>query len=214
MHYHHEDKDKRQKYASSDRNDKPTTRTARLSPEDESLDRARPGYRESNASDTRRVHTHDRDISPVRDDSSCRVPQRGDYPDYDTFDKGPRVFDDPRRGTGTAERSQHPEAINGRTNPVSSREPYAQNQGPGRSPTLSTFYASCRPMPNPPHACYSLPRWRTRDFVSWEALGVELYLDPCLGRLAGVHCGLLPFPFHTVCHISFSTTVSPARFIF
>ena len=172
MRYRHEDRDKRQHYASSDRNDQPTTRTARLSPEDESLDRARPGYRESNAADTRRVHTRDRDVSPVRDDSSRRVPQRGDYPDYDTFDKGPRVFDDPpRRGTGTAERSRYPEAINGRINPVSSRETYAQNQGPGRSPTLSTFYASCRPMHNPPHACYSLPRWRTRDFVPgkpWE----------------------------------------------
>ena len=142
MRYRHEDKDKRQKYASSDRNDKHTTRTARLSPEDKSLDHACPGYRESNTSDTRRVHTHDRDVSPVRDDSSRRVPQRGDYPDYDTFDKGPRVFDDPRRGTGTAERSQHPEAINGQIDPVSSQETYAQNQGPGRSTTLSMFYAS------------------------------------------------------------------------
>jgi hypothetical protein len=212
--YRQDDRDKRQNYASSDRNDRPTTRTAGLSPEDEALDRAHPGYRESNTIDARRVHIRDRDVSPVRDDSSRRIPRRGDYPDYDSFDKGPRVFDDPsRRGAGTAERSRYPEAINGRTNSVSSREPYAQNQGPGRSPTLSTFYASCRPLPSPPHACYSLPRWRTRDFVSWEALGVELYLDPCLGRLAGVHCGRLPFPFHTVCHIPFSTTLSPARFI-
>ncbi len=215
MRYRHDDRDKRHNYASGDRNDKSTTRTAKLSPEDESLDRVRPGYRESNDPDTRRVHTRDRDVSPVRDDSSRRVPRRDDYPVYDSVDKGPRDYDDlSRRGTGTAERSRHPAAVSGRTNSVSSREPYAQNQGPGRSPTLSTLYASCRPMSNPPHACYSLPRWRTRDFVSWEALGVELYLDPCLGRLAGVHCGLLPFPFHTVCHVSFSTTISPARFIF
>ena len=146
--YRHDDRDKRQNYASSDRNDKPTTRTARLSPEDESLDRARPVYRESNASDTRRVH-RDGDVSPVRNDSSRRVPRRGDYPDYNSFDKGLRDFDDPsRRGTGTAERSRYPEAINARTNSVSSREPYAQNQGPGRSPTFSTFYASCRPVSN------------------------------------------------------------------
>ena len=215
MCYRQDDRDKRPNYVSSDRNDRPTTRTARLSPEDESLDRTRSGYRESNAIDSRRVHTRDRDVSPVRDDSSRRIPRRGDFPDYDSFDKGPRVFDDPpRRGAGTAERSRYPEAVNGRTNSVSSRDPYAQNQGPGRSPTLSTFYASCRPMPSPAHACYSLPRWRTRDFVSWEALGVELYPDPCLGRLADVHCGRLPFPFHTVFHVPFSTTISPARFIF
>ena len=215
MRYHLDDRDKRHNYASSDHNDRPTTRTARLSPEGDSLDRVRPGYREPNDSDTRRVHIRDRDVSPVRDDSSRRVPRRVDYHDYDSFDKGSREFDDPsRRATGTAERSRYPEAVNGRANSVSSREPYAQNQGPGRSPTLSTFYASCRPMSDPPHACYSLPRWRTRDFVSWEALGVELYLDPCLGRLAGVHCGLLPFPFRTVCHVSFSTTISPAPFIF
>ncbi|KAH9166504.1 hypothetical protein EDB89DRAFT_214402 [Lactarius sanguifluus] len=213
--HRHDDRDKRQNYASGDRNDKTTTRIVRLSPEVEPLNRVRPGYREPHDSDTRRVHTRDRDVSPVRDDSSRRVPRRDEYPAYGSFDKGPRDYDDPsRRGTGTAERSRHPEAVSGRTNSVSLREPYAQNQGPGRSPTLSTLYASCRPMPNPPHACYSLPRWRTRDFVSWEALGVELYLDPCLGRLAGVHCGLLPFPFHTVCHIPFSTTISPARFIF
>jgi hypothetical protein len=163
---------------------------------------------------TRRVHTRDRDVSPVRDDSSRRVPRRGDYPDYDSFDKGPRDYDDPsRRGTGTAERSRYPEAINGRTNSVSSRDPYAQNQGPGRSPTLSTFYASCRPMPSRPTPVTPSRGGGLVIFISWEALGVELYLDPCLGRLAGVHCGLLPFPFHTVCHVPFSTTVSPARFI-
>jgi hypothetical protein len=172
MRYRHDDRDKRNNYASSDRNDRPTARTAKLSPEDESLDRVRPGYRESDDSDTRRVLIRDRDVSPVRDDSSRRVPRRVDYPDYDSFDKGPRDYDDPsRRGTGTAERSRYPEAVNGRTNSVSSREPYAQNQGPGRSPTLSTFYASCRPMPSPPHACYSLPRRRTRDLFPrkpWE----------------------------------------------
>ncbi|KAI9462815.1 hypothetical protein BJY52DRAFT_1255293 [Lactarius psammicola] len=149
--YRHDDRDKRHDYASGDRNNKSTTRTARLSPEDESLDRVRPGYRESNDSDTRRVHSRDRDLSPVRDDSSRRVPRRDDYPVYDSFDKGPRDYDEPsRRGTGTAEQSRHPEAINGRTNSVNSREPYAQNQGPGRSPTLRRNPPSPRPRSRSP----------------------------------------------------------------
>jgi hypothetical protein len=32
------------------------------------------------------------------------------------------------------------------------RDPHTQNQGPGRSSTLSTLSTSCRPMPNTPHA--------------------------------------------------------------
>lgn len=50
-------------------------------------------------------------------------------------------------------------------------------------------------------------------FISGEALGVEQYLDLRLDRLAGVHCGRLPFHFHAVCHVPFSTTISPACFI-
>jgi hypothetical protein len=59
-----------------------------------------------------------------------------------------------------------------------------------------------------------LPRWRTYLFVSREALGVVLYPDLRLDRLAGVHCGRLTFRFHAIYHVSFSTTVSPAYFIF
>ncbi|KAH9041546.1 hypothetical protein EDB83DRAFT_1629905 [Lactarius deliciosus] len=155
--YRHDDRDKRHNYANNDRNDKTTTRIARLSPEVEPLDRVRPGYREPHDSDARRVHTRDRDVSPVRDDSSRRVPRRDEYPVYDSFDKGPRDFDDPsRRGTATAERSRHPEAVRGRTDSVSLREPYAQNQGPGISPTL-------RRNPPSPHPRSRSPLYNRRD---------------------------------------------------
>ena len=154
--YRYHDRDRRHDYASEDRADRLSARTARLSPEDESVDRSRTGYRESNDSDSRRFHPRDRDASPVRDDSSRRVLRRDDYHDYDAFDKGSRDYDDPsRRSAGSAERSRYPESFNGRTNSVVSREHHTQNQGPGRSSTLSTLSASCRPMPNaPPYPCY------------------------------------------------------------
>jgi hypothetical protein len=65
----------------------PAARSARLSPEDESLDRSRTGYRISNDSDSRRAHPRDRDASPVKDDSSRRVLRRDDYPAYDSLTK-------------------------------------------------------------------------------------------------------------------------------
>jgi hypothetical protein len=155
MRYRYNDKDRRHDYSSGDRTDRTNARVTRHSPEDESMDRWRTGYRESTDPDSRRVHPRDRDASPIRDDSSHRVSRRDDYPAYDSFDKGSRDFDNPsRRSAGTAERSRYPESFNGRTDPVVSREHNTQNQGPGRSSTLSTLSASCRPVPNAPfHAC-------------------------------------------------------------
>lgn len=60
---------------------------------------------------------------------------------------------------------------------------------------------------------FPLPKWRTYIFISGEALGVEHYPDLRLDRLSGVHCGLLPFRFHDIFHVPFSTTISPACFI-
>ncbi|KAH9959452.1 hypothetical protein BC827DRAFT_505536 [Russula dissimulans] len=137
--YRFDDRDRHHDYASGDRidRDRPVARSARLSPEGESMDRLRTGYRESNDPDFRRSHPRDRDISPVRDDSSRRVLRREDYPVYDSFDKGSRDYDDPsRRSSGTAERSRYPESYTGRTNSVVLRDPHTQNQGPGRSSTL------------------------------------------------------------------------------
>lgn len=143
-HHHHD-------YASGGRTDRPVARSARP-PEDESLDRSRTGYRESNDPDYRRAHPRDRDASPVRDDNSRRILRRDDYSPYDSFGKGSRDYDDPpRRNTGATERSRYPESFNGRTSVVS-RDSHTQNQGPGRSSTLSTLSASCRPMPNAPYA--------------------------------------------------------------
>ena len=151
--YRYDDRDRHHEYTSEDRADRPAAKTTRLSPEDESLDRSRTGYRESNDSDSRRAHPRDRDTSPIRDDSSRRVPRRDDYPAYDSLDKDSRDYGDlSRRGSGTAERSRYPESFNGRTNSVVLRDPHTQNQGPGRSSTLSTLSTSCRPMPNTPHA--------------------------------------------------------------
>ena len=154
--YRYDDRDQRQDYASGDR-DRPVTRSARFPPEVvESMDRSHTGYRESNDTDPRRAHPRDRDISPVRDDSSRRLQRRDDYSPYDSFDKGPRVYDNPpRRSAGAAERSRYPESFNGRANSVVLRDSHTQNQGPGRSSTLSTLSASCRPMPNAPHAFFS-----------------------------------------------------------
>lgn len=151
--YRYDDRDHHQDYASGGRTDRPAARSARLPPEDESLDRSHTGYRESNDPDYRRAHPRDRDVSPVRDDNPRRILRRDDYSPYDSFGKGSRDYDDPpRRHTGAAERSRYPESFNGRTSSVVSRDSHTQNQGPGRSSTLSTLSASCRPMPNAPYA--------------------------------------------------------------
>ena len=151
--YRYDDRDRHHEYTGEDRADRPAARSARLTPEDESLDRSRTGYRESNDSDSRRAHPRDRDASPVRDDNSRRVVRRDDYPAYDSFDKSSRDYgDSSRRNSGTAERSRYPESFNGRTNSVVLRDSHTQNQGPGRSSTLSTLSTSCRPMPSTPHA--------------------------------------------------------------
>ena len=209
----YDDRDRHHEYAGEDRADRPTARSARLTPEDESLDRSRTGYRESNDSDSRRAHPRDRDTSPVRDDSSRRVVRRDDYPAYDSFDKSSRDYgDSSRRNSGTAERSRYPETFNGRTNSVVLRDPHTQNQGPGRSSTLSTLSTSCHPMSSTPHAfCPSRGGGPIFLFPEkpWELSNPDLRLD----RLAGVHCGLLPFRFHAICHVPFSTTISPACFI-
>jgi len=154
--YRYDDRDQRPDYASGDRNDRPVTRSARFPPEVESLeDRSRTGYRESNDTDLRRTHPRDRDISPARADSSRRLQRSDDYSPYDSFDKAPRVYDDPpRRSAGAAERSRYPESFNGRTNSVVLRDSHTQNQGPGRSSTLSTLSASCRPLPNAPYVFF------------------------------------------------------------
>jgi hypothetical protein len=92
------------------------------------------------------------------------------------------------------------------------RDPHTQNQGPGRSSTLSTLSTSCRPMSSTPHAfCPSRGGGPIFLFPEkpWELSNPDLRLD----RLAGVHCGLLPFRFHAICHVPFSTTISPACFI-
>ena len=59
---------------------------------------------------------------------------------------------------------------------------------------------------------FLLPMWRTYIFISGDALGVKHYPDLRLDRLAGVHCGLLHFRFRDICHVPFSTTVSPRMF--
>jgi hypothetical protein len=211
--YRYDDKDRHHDYASEVRAERPATRSARHSPDDVSLDRSRSGYRESNDSDSRRAHPRDRDASPVRDDSSRRVLRRDDYPVYDSYDKGSRDYgDSSRRSSGTTERPRYSESFSGRSNSVVLRDPHTQNQGPGRSSTLSTLSTSCRPMPNTPHA-FGPSRGGGTILISGEALGVEQYPDLRLDRLAGVHCGLLPFRFHAVCHVPFSTTVSPACLI-
>jgi hypothetical protein len=175
--YRYDDRDRYHDYASGDRTDRPIPRSARLSPEDEAVDRSRTGYREANDPDTRRAHPRDRDrdASPVRDDR--RVLRRDAYL-YDSSDKGSRDFDDPpRRSTGTAERSRYPETFNGRTNSVGLRDSHTHNQGPGRSSTLSTLSASCRPMPNAPHAFYSRGGGPIFLFpaMPWELSSTRIY---------------------------------------
>ena len=151
-HYRYDDRDRHHGYDSGDHTDRPFARSARYSLE-EPVDRSRTDYRESNGSDSRRAHPRDRGASPVRDDSSRRVPRRDDYPAYSSFDKISRDYDDSsRRSAETAERSRYPESFNGRTNSVVVRDPHIQDQGPGRSSTLSTLSASCRPMSNTPRA--------------------------------------------------------------
>ena len=210
--YRYDNRDRHYDCASDDRVDRPPARSARHSPDGVSLDRSRSIYRESNESDSRRAHPRDRDISPIRDDSSRRVLRRVDYPVYDSYDKGSRDYGDSSRSSGTVERSRHPESFSGRSNSVVLRDPHTQNQGPGRSSTLSTLSTSCHPMPSTPHA-FCPSRGGGPIFISGEALGVEQYPDLRFDRLAGVHCGLLPFRFHAVSHVPFSTTISPACFI-
>ena len=202
----YDDRDRHNDYASDDRVDRPAAKSARRSSDDLSLDRSRSIYRESYESDSRRAHPRDRDASPIRDDSSRRVLRRDDYPVYDSYDRSSRDYgDSSRRNSGTAERSRYPESFSGRSNTVVLRDPHTQNQGPGRLSTLSTLSTSCRPARRTPFAPPEAP-----IFISGEALGVEHYPDLRLDRLAGVHCGLLPFRFHAVCHVPFSTTISPA----
>ena len=208
--YRYDDRDRHYDCASDDRADRPAARFARHSPDDVSLDRSRSIYRESNESDSRRAHPRDRDASPIRDDSSRRVLRRDDCPV--SYDKISRDYGDSSRSSGTADRSRYPESYSGRSNPVVLRDPHTQNPGPGRSSTLSTLSTSCRPMSSTPHA-FCPSRGGGPIFISGEALGVEQYPDLRLDRLAGVHCGLIPFRFHAVCHVPFSTTVSPACFI-
>jgi hypothetical protein len=150
--YRYDDRDHHHDYASGDRRDRPVAKSARLAPEDDSLDRSRTGYRESNDSDYRRAHPRV-DDSPDRDDNSRRILRRDDYSPYDSYGKGSRDYDyPPRRNSGAAERSRYPESFNGRTSSVVARDSHTLNQGPGRSSTLSTLSASCRPMPNAPYA--------------------------------------------------------------
>jgi hypothetical protein len=151
--YRYDDRDRHCDYASDDRVDRPAARSARHSPDDVSLDRSRSIYRESNEFDSRRAHPRDRDASPIRDDSSRRVLRRDDYPVYDSYDKSSRDYgDSSRRSSGTAERSRYPESFSGRSNSVVLRDPHTQNQGPGRSSTLSTLSTSCRPARRTPFA--------------------------------------------------------------
>jgi hypothetical protein len=174
--YRYDDRDRHNDYASDDRVDRPAARSARHSPDDLPLDRSRSIYRESNESDSRRAHPRDRDASPIRDDSSRRVPRRDDHPVYDSFDKSSRDYgDSSRRSSGTAERSRYPESFSGRTNSVVLRDPHTQNQGPGRSSTLSTLSTSCRPARRTPFATseaedlFSFPEKR------WELSSTRIY---------------------------------------
>lgn len=149
--YRYDDRDRHYDYASDDRANRPAARSTRHSPDDVPLDRPRSIYRESNESDSRRPR--DRDASPIRDDSSRRVLRRDDYPVYDSYDKSSRDYgDSARRSSGTAERSRYPESFSGRSNSVILRDPHTQNQGPGRSSTLSTLSTSCRPARRTPFA--------------------------------------------------------------
>ena len=174
--YRYDDRDRHYDYASDDRVDRPTARSARHSPDDVSLDRSRSIYRESNESDSRRAHPRDRDASPIRDDSSRRGLRRDDYPVYDSYDKGSRDYgDSSRRSSGTAERSRYPESFSGRSNSVVLRDPHTQNQGPGRSSTLSTLSTSCRPARRTPFAppkaedLFSFPK------KLWELSSIRIY---------------------------------------
>ncbi|KAH9988799.1 hypothetical protein BJV74DRAFT_460805 [Russula compacta] len=157
--YRYDDRDRHHGYDSGEHTDRPVARSARYSPE-ESVDRSRTDYRESNGSDSRRAHPSDRGASPVRDDSSRRVLRRDDYPAYSSFDKVSRDYDDSsRRGAGTTERSRYPESFNERTNSVVLRGPHIQDQGPGRPSTLR------RNSPSPPYNLrddrrHSPPRYR------------------------------------------------------
>ena len=85
--------------------------------------------------------------------ASRRGLRRDDYPVYDSYDKSSRDYGDTsRRSSGTAERSRYPESFSGRSNSVVLRDPHTQNQGPGRSSTLSTLSTSCRPARRTPFA--------------------------------------------------------------
>lgn len=172
--YRYDDRDRHYDYASDDRVDRPALRSARHSPDDVSLDRPRSIYREPNESDSRRPR--DRDASPIRDDSSRRVLRRDDYPVYDSYDKSSRDYgDSSRRSSGTAERSRYPESFSGRSNSVVLRDPHTQNQGAGRSSTLSTLSTSCRPARRTPFAppkaevLFSFPE------KLWESSSTRIY---------------------------------------
>jgi hypothetical protein len=174
--YRYDDKDRHYDYASDDRVDRPAARSAKHSPDDVSLDRSRSIYRESNESDSRRAHPRDRDASPIRDDSSRRVLRRDDHAVYDSFDKSSRDYgDSSRRSSGTTERPRYPESFSGRSNTVVLRDPHTQNQGPGRSSTLSTLSTSCHPARrtpfSPPEAgdLFSFPEKR------WELSSTRIY---------------------------------------
>ena len=174
--YRYDDRDRHYDYASDDRVDRPAARSARHSPDDVTLDRSRPIYRESNESDSRRTHPRDRDASPIRDDSSRRVLRRDDYPVYDSYDKSSRDYgDSARHSSGTAERPRYPESFSGRSNSVVLRDPHTQSQGPGRSSTLSTLSTSCRPARRTPFAppeaedLFSFPEKR------WELSSTRIY---------------------------------------
>ena len=174
--YRYDDRDRHYDYPSDDRVDKPPARSARRSPDDVSLDRSRSTYRESNESDIRRAHPRDRDASPIRDDSPRRVLRRDDYPVYDSYDKNSRDYgDSSRRNSGTAERPRYHESFSGRSKTVVLRDPHTQNQGPGRSSTLSTLSTSCRPARRTPFAppeagdLFSFPEKR------WELSSTRIY---------------------------------------
>jgi hypothetical protein len=174
--YRYDDRERHYDYASDDRVNRPAARPARHSPDDVPLDRSRSIYRESNESDSRRAHPRDRDASPIRDDSSRRGLRRDDYPVYDSYDKSSRDYgDSSRRSSGTAERSRYPESFSGRPNSVVLRDPHTQNQGPGRSSTLSTLSTSCRPARRTPFAPPEAEDLFSFPEKLWELSSTRIY---------------------------------------
>ena len=93
-----------------------------------------------------------------------------------SYDKIPRDYGDSSRSSGTAERSRYPESYSGRPNPVVLRDFHTQNQGPGRSSTLSTLSTSCRPMSSIPRA-FCPSRGGGPISISGEVLRVEQHPD-------------------------------------